>query len=169
MLDEGYASDTFDRVAATAGVARGLVYYYFSTLDELFVAVLRDSTGRAIADLSAATMTGTPLRAAWTYACNRTGTALLMEFLAPANHRSAVRAAIGECSEQIRRSLMQALMLSRSRRRGARGGPASAALFMLSCIPRPVAMEEMLGIEMCHADIVAVAERFLELAEPVAC
>jgi AcrR family transcriptional regulator len=108
MLDEGYASVTFDRVASATGVARGLVYYYFSTLDELFIAVLHDSTDRLVARLGAATTAGAPLRAAWDYAGDQTGTALVVEYLALANHRSAVRTAIGECGDRVRRSLAQA-------------------------------------------------------------
>ena len=40
MRDEGYAAATSRRVAARAGVRSALVYYYFPTMDDLFVAVL---------------------------------------------------------------------------------------------------------------------------------
>ena len=42
MLDEGYAAATSRRVAAQAGVKSALVHYYFPSMDDLFVAVLRD-------------------------------------------------------------------------------------------------------------------------------
>jgi AcrR family transcriptional regulator len=42
MLDEGYASATSRRVAAKAGVKAALVHYYFPSMDDLFVAVLRE-------------------------------------------------------------------------------------------------------------------------------
>lgn len=42
MLDEGYAAATSRRVAARAGVKPPLVHYYFPSMDDLFVAVLRD-------------------------------------------------------------------------------------------------------------------------------
>ncbi|PWQ88856.1 TetR family transcriptional regulator, partial [Enterococcus faecium] len=41
MRDEGYAAATARRVAAEAGVKQALVYYYFPTMDDLFVEVLR--------------------------------------------------------------------------------------------------------------------------------
>ena len=41
MRDEGYAAATSRRVAARAGVRSALVYYYFPTMDDLFLAVLR--------------------------------------------------------------------------------------------------------------------------------
>src|SRR5271166_6173526 len=59
MLGEGYASVTFERVASVAGVAKSLVYYYyFSTLDELFIAVPQDSMDHFLARMSAATPSG---------------------------------------------------------------------------------------------------------------
>ena len=41
MHDEGYAAATSRRVAAQAGVKQALVYYYFPTMDDLFVEALR--------------------------------------------------------------------------------------------------------------------------------
>jgi AcrR family transcriptional regulator len=55
MLDEGYAAVTFRSVAAAADVAPGLVQDYFPSVDELFTAVLRQSTDRLVAELGAAT------------------------------------------------------------------------------------------------------------------
>src|SRR5690349_20615746 len=43
MLEEGYAASTSRRVAAKAGVKPALVHYYFPSMDDLFLAVLRDS------------------------------------------------------------------------------------------------------------------------------
>ena len=41
MHDEGYAAATSRRVAASAGVKQALVYYYFPTMDDLFLEVLK--------------------------------------------------------------------------------------------------------------------------------
>ncbi|HSA39912.1 MAG TPA: TetR family transcriptional regulator, partial [Mycobacterium sp.] len=42
IREEGYAAATSRRVAAEAGVKQALVYYYFPTMDDLFVEVLRE-------------------------------------------------------------------------------------------------------------------------------
>ena len=42
MHDEGYAAATSRRVAAKAGIRQPLVHYYFPTMDDLFLAVLRE-------------------------------------------------------------------------------------------------------------------------------
>src|ERR1700752_3077062 len=41
MVEEGYAAATSRRVAAKAGVKPALVHYYFPTLDDVYMAVLR--------------------------------------------------------------------------------------------------------------------------------
>lgn len=165
MLRDGYAAVTFERVATVAGVAKGLVYYYFSTLDELFVAVLRDSMDHFLAQMSVATASGASLRTAWAYASDQTGTALTVEFLALANHRSEVRAAIGECAERARHMLTQVLGANLPDSRVLALTSGSAVAFMLTCIPRLIAMEELIGADLGHTDALVAGHRFLELAE----
>lgn len=167
MLDQGYGAITFRSVANAAGVAAGLVQYYFPSLDELFVTVLRSATDRLITDLQAATESDQPLRGAWAYANNAQGTALLMEFMALANHREAVRAVIGEGGERVR----QALLASIEPRWAGYGLdedtlPPAAVLFLLSCIPRMIHLEESLGTVTGHAEATALVERFLDRVEP---
>ena len=134
----------------------------------MFIAVLRDSTDRLVAGLSAATTAGASLRTAWEYAGDKTGTALVVKFLALANHRSSVRTAIGEGGERVRRTLAQVVAATWPDGGMFDAGPTSAAVSMLTCVPRLLAMEELLGTEIGHADAVAVGEKLLEWAEPAA-
>jgi len=167
MLEQGYGSVTYRSVAAKAEVAAGLVQYYFPTLDELFVAVLRGGTDRVIEGLEAASQSEHPLRALWEYANNRSGTALLMEFMALANHRPVVRGVIGEGGERVRRAVVEAV----SGRWPAYGLdedelPPTALVFLLGAIPRMVHLEEGLGTFTGHAEAFALVERFLNRVEP---
>ena len=109
MLEQGYGSVTYRSVAAKAGVAAGLVQYYFPSLDDLFVGVLRSGTDRVIEGLEDAARSEHPLRALWEYANNRSGTALLMEFMALANHRPGVGEVIGEGGERVRCAVVEAV------------------------------------------------------------
>lgn len=167
MLDQGYGAVTFRSVANAAGVAAGLVQYYFPSLDDLFVAVLRSATDRLIADLQRATKSDQPLRGAWAYANDAAGTALLMEFMALANHRGAVRAVIGEGGERVRQALLTTIQ-SRWTTYGLDENtlPPAAVLFLLSCIPRMIYLEESLGTVTGHAEATALVERFLDQVEP---
>jgi len=167
MLEQGYGAVTYRSVAAQAGVAPGLVQYYFPSLDDLFVAVLRDATDRLLLSLDEATRSEQPLRAAWSYATNARGTALLMEFMALANHREAVRSVIGEGGETVRQALLAAVA-PRWREYGLDDDalPAPAVLFMLACIPRMIHLEERVGTFTGHAEATTLVERFLDRVEP---
>jgi AcrR family transcriptional regulator len=93
MLDEGYAAATSRPVAAKAGVKPTLVHYYFPSMDDLFVAVLRDKAEENMAHQREAIAETQPVRALWQL--NETLDAqLFTEFLAMANHRKAIRSEI---------------------------------------------------------------------------
>jgi AcrR family transcriptional regulator len=167
MLEQGYGSVTYRSVAAKAGVAAGLVQYYFPSLDDLFVGVLRSGTDRVIEGLEDAARSEHPLRALWEYANNRSGTALLMEFMALANHRPGVGEVIGEGGERVRCAVVEAVS-GRWPDYGLDEDtlPPSALVFLLGAIPRMVHLEEGLGTFAGHAETVAVVERFLDRVEP---
>jgi AcrR family transcriptional regulator len=169
MLEEGYASVTYRGVAARAGVAAGLVQYYFPTLDDLFIGVLRRRTDELIEQLTELTTAEQPLRAVWEYASSRTATALLMEFMALANHRKAIGAVIGEGGERLRRALLDNVS-ARWADYGLTEDDLSprAVLFLMSCIPRMAHLEESFGIFTGHAEAFALVERFLDRVEPPA-
>ena len=167
MLEEGYGSVTYRSVAARAGVAAGLVQYYFPSLDDLFAAVLRRATDRVIESLDEASRSRHPLRAVWVYAGSRSGSALFMQFMALAANRPAVGAVIGEGGERVRRALVDAV----SARWPTYGLdedelPPSALVFLLGSIPRMMHLEEALGTFTGHAETVALVERFLDRVEP---
>ena len=65
MREEGYAAATSRRVAAEAGVKQALVYYYFPTMDDLFVEVLRAGAEAALVRMRALLADDDPLRALW--------------------------------------------------------------------------------------------------------
>src|SRR5919197_1551718 len=65
MLDEGYAAATSRRVAAKAGVKPALVHYYFPSMDDLFVAVLRDKAESNLEHQRQAIAEVQPLHALW--------------------------------------------------------------------------------------------------------
>lgn len=65
MLDEGYAAATSRRVAAKAGVKSALVHYYFPSMDDLFLAVLRTGAETNLARQREALADDRPLHALW--------------------------------------------------------------------------------------------------------
>lgn len=109
MLEDGYAAVSSRRVAAAVGIQAPLVHYYFPTIDDLFVAVLQRRAGRNVERMAAALLSPAPLRAWWELASNRRGTALMVELLAAANHRPALKAEVGGIARDVRAMQMDVL------------------------------------------------------------
>lgn len=167
MLEQGYAAVTYRGVATAAGVTPGLVQYYFPVIDELFIAVLRTGTERVIEHLAQATEADQPLRALWRYANSRSGTALLLEFMALANHRKHIAPVIGEGGERVRQAQLATLTGVWRRYRLPEDDISPAALlFLMSSIPRMIHLEETFGTTTGHTETVALVERFLDRVEP---
>src|SRR4051794_30160768 len=167
MIEDGYAAVTYRAVAGQAGVAAGLVQYYFPTLDDLFVALLQRGTDRIVEQMAAAARSDQPLRAIWRYASNETGATLMMEFMAVANHRKAIRAQIGRGTDEVRRAQLEAVTAGWDQYGLAdtRLTPASL-LFMINAIPRMLLIEKAFGTRTGHAETIELIEAFLDQAEP---
>src|SRR5690606_25710974 len=100
MLEEGYAAATSRRVAARAGVKPALVHYYFPTMDDLYLAVLRAGAEANLAKQRQALVEDQPLHALWRLNSTH-GAQLWMEFMALANHRKAIRSEIAAYADRF--------------------------------------------------------------------
>ncbi len=109
ILEDGYAAVSSRSVAAKAGIQAPLVHYYFPTIDDLFVAVLRRRSEPTVERMSAALTSPEPLRAWWELASDPRGTALLLELIAAANHRPALKAEVGRVAREVRQMQVDAL------------------------------------------------------------
>ncbi|WP_232838169.1 TetR/AcrR family transcriptional regulator [Streptomyces geranii] len=166
MLDEGYASVGIRRVAREAEVAPALVLYYFRTLDDLFLAVLR-RRGDEELDRVVRLLDGPqPLHALWQLTVHP-GNALTTEFTALANHRKAIGAELAARAERYRETQLEAL----TRRLTETGVelPAEltpAVLLMLTnALGRILMMENAMGMTTRHAEAREFVERLLQRYE----
>jgi AcrR family transcriptional regulator len=162
MLEEGYAAVTSRRVASRAGLKPQLVHYYFRTMDDLFLALVRRGAEQNLARQAAALTSPQPLRALWEFGNDPTGTMLSMEMSALANHRKAIRAELASYAERFRQLQAEALT-------GVLEGygvdadelPPAAVLVLLTGISRLLALEEALGMSGGHAETRDLVERYL--------
>src|SRR5204862_323990 len=109
MIEEGYAAVTSRRVAAKAGLKPQLVHYYFRTMDDLFVALVRRGAEQNLKRQARALASPQPLRALWAFSTDPAGTAFIMEISALANHRKEIRAEWAAYAEQFRQLQNEAL------------------------------------------------------------
>jgi AcrR family transcriptional regulator len=165
MVDEGYAAATTRRVAAKAGVKPALVHYYFPSMDDLFVAVIRDKAEDNLAHQRRAIAEAQPLHALWQL--NSTHDAqLFTEFLAMANHRKAIRSEIVAYAMRFR-DLEEGAVTLALKARGVDLAlcPPVVLSMIMGGLARMVLHEQGLGITRGHEEAAAFIERWLDRFE----
>ena len=162
MLDEGYAAVTSRRVAATAGLKPQLVHYYFRSMDDLFLALMRREAEQNLERQARALESPQPLRALWNLSRDPAGTTLTMEFSALANHRKAIRVELAAYADQSRQLQSDALS-NVLHRYGADPVefPPEAVVVLITAISQILVLEEALGLTTGHAEMQALVERRL--------
>ena len=151
MLEEGYAAVSSRRLAAKAGMKQSLFYYYFRSMDELFLAVFRRIAEQSLAGLAKALESEQPIRALWDLNSDRSRTALTIEFAALANHRKVVQAEIARYAEQFRSLSLQGLTRLFKQRGIEPQIPPLIVDVLLTSVARMIVQEGALGISKGHA------------------
>lgn len=103
MCEEGYAAVTSRRLAGRAGLKPQLVHYYFRTMDDLFLALFQRVADAFLRRQEMPLDSRRPLKAIWDISNTAADAVLYIEFMALANHRKALRAAIAEFGDSYRR------------------------------------------------------------------
>jgi AcrR family transcriptional regulator len=162
MVDEGYAAVTSRRVAAQAGLKPQLVHYYFRTMDDLFVEVLRRGADENLARFERAIAADGSLRTLWKLNADDRGAAFTIEFVALANHRKAIRAEIARYAERWRAVQLEALTVAL-----ADAGitpdqlPPVVGLLLMTGLAQVLAIEQALGVTAGHDDTIAYIEQVI--------
>ena len=166
ILERGYAAVTSRSVAERVGIQPPHLHYYFKTIDDLFVAVLHRRSHGAVERMSAALESSEPLRAWWALASDRRGTALLVELLAAANHRAALRAEMAEMAKDIRRLQMEHLevLLEEYGIDPKRFTPALVAATMQG-LAFAVVADEAAGYDTCPEQAASDMDRLVSVLE----
>ena len=162
MLADGYAAVTSRRVAADAGVTPALVHYYFKTIDDLFLAVIRRRGAQYAKRQERALSSPRPIHALWELSTDRAGTGLLMEFIALANHRKVIAVEIAEQVAESRQAQLEALqgLIGTTDAAGDDLSP-EAMLVLIASVSRTIALEESLGMDAGLKQTAEFVERLI--------
>lgn len=168
VLSEGSAAVTSRRVAAEAGLKPQLVHYYFATMDDLLVATFQRLAEEGLEHQEAARNGPNPLRAMWATLCDQRGTALLVEFVAMAAHRPALRAAFTVQSTRFRNMLTEVIAESVDSRGASGRWPSPDAIaVLLTGAAQIMIMERGLGVTAGHDAVRAAVADLLDDLEPL--
>jgi len=164
MVESGHATVSYRAVARRAEATPSLLQYYFPTLDDLLASTVRRRSEQSLRRLAKMldARPDEPFRVIWEFSRDETDAALTIEFSALGRHRDSVRDVITEHTARLRQIQLRALA-------GGTGDPRvppAAALFLLSGIPKMLRMEEGFDVDVGHAEVVALVERYVDEREP---
>jgi len=166
MLEDGYAAVTTRRIAAEAGLNSALVFYYFDTMDGLFIALFRRGAQETHERWEAVLASPQPLWGVWDMLRDESNTARTMEFIALANHRKLIRTEIATAAKQFHHMQRKAL----ARALGGYGidaekWPASSVIVMMTGIARYLLIEQAFDVHLGHAETGALGEEHIRQLE----
>lgn len=164
MREEGYAAATSRRVAAEAGVKQALVYYYFPTMDDLFLDVLRAGAEAALVRMRALLADEDPLQALWLMNSDPALTTVNAEFMALANHRKSIGAELKAYAERVRDIETAAVtMVLRANDIDLETYPPVAISMLIAQTARSLCNENAVGVTQGHDELRAFVQRQIGL------
>jgi AcrR family transcriptional regulator len=164
MHDDGYAAATSRRVAAKAGVKQALVYYYFPTMDDLFLEVLKVGADAALAQMREALTADDPIRALWAINSDTRRTVLNTEFMALANHRKAIGVELKAFAERVRDIETAAVTLAmRANGVDLDAYPPVAIAMLVAQTARSLGNELAVGVTQGHEELTELVERHISM------
>ena len=159
LRKEGCAAVTARRLAEKLGLKRQIVHYYFSTIEDLLVAVIRRDSEEFRERLIQALGSDEPLRVIWELGNNVTAT--IFEFTALALRRKAIQAEMRRYIAELRRVETVAITRYLELRGIKPTIPPVAIATLIKGIAHTLAVEKALGVSEGHSEMKAIIEHWL--------
>jgi TetR/AcrR family transcriptional regulator len=156
---EGYAALSARRLAEKVGLKRQIVHYYFRTMDDLLLAVIRHYGEQGLTRFADAFATKDPLRVIWETQADPSATTFA--FMAMATHSPIIKAELRHYLDAFREVQVSAVASYMERIGVKDGPPAEAAVIILQSVSQALSAESVLGTERGHATVKAVVEEWL--------
>jgi AcrR family transcriptional regulator len=163
MIAEGYAAVTSRRVGTEAGIAPQLVHYYFRTMDDLFLEVIRRRSEAGLAEFARATEGDVSLRRLWDFQAGRAQSRMEIEFAALANHRKVVGVEIAKYGERFRQMHADGVARALDRLGVSRDAyPPEVLTLLMTGVAQILALEEGLGMSSGHDETRAFVDELID-------
>ena len=152
IRDEGYPAITARNLAEKVNLKRQIVHYYFHTMDDVFIAVIRRNAERLRERLQEALASDEPLRALQLLNRDPAQAILAMELSALAYRRPAVRAEVARAAGEMRELQTRGLAEHLARRGMAPGMQPIVATILLTSLAQVLALEAAIDVDSGHAE-----------------
>jgi AcrR family transcriptional regulator len=160
IRDEGCAAVTARRLAEELGLKRQIVHYYFGTIEDLLIAVIRRNIDKLHERIKQDLDSDEPLRVI--YRIGNSVTSTVFEFSAMAMRNKAIKAEMQRYLDAFRQIQAQAIERHLERRGITPRTSASATALIINSIAHTLAIEAALGATAGHAETQALLEEWLD-------
>lgn len=155
LRDEGADAVTARRLAEQVGLGRHIVHYYFGTIDELFVAMMREEGARTEEMLREAAQTGDAIDLLWHGI--RQSAPIILELMKLAIRHPAIAGEYKIYTDRFRVAMAEILEAYAASRNITLPTSPSATALLLQSAATAIAVEASIGLEFGHDE----AERAL--------
>ena len=158
IREGGYPSVTARNLADKINLKRQIVHYYFHSMDDLFIAVIRRGADKARARLEAALTSDEPLRTLWEINSDPVQATLTLELSALASRRPAVRAEAKRFAEEFR-DLQTRVLVTHLEKRGISPElQPIVATVLLTSLSQVLTLESAIDIDRGHPETLAFVD-----------
>jgi AcrR family transcriptional regulator len=159
LKKEGCAAVTARRLAEKLGLKRQIVHYYFSSIEDLLIAVIRRDSERTRDQFIQALASDEPLRVIWEL--GNAVTTTIFEYTVLALRRKAIQAEIRRYVAEFRRIETVALARYLELRGIKPTIPPVATAILIQGIAHTLAVERALGVSEGHSEMKAIIDGWL--------
>lgn len=152
IREGGYPSVTARNLADKINLKRQIVHYYFQSMDDLFIAVIRRGAEKARPRLEAASTSAEPLRTLWEINSDPAQATLTMELSALASRRPAVRAEVKRFAEEFRDLQTRVLVQHLNKRGISPELQPIVATVLLTSLSQVLTLEAAIDIDRGHRE-----------------
>jgi TetR/AcrR family transcriptional regulator len=152
IREQGYPSVTARNLADKINLKRQIVHYYFHSMDDLFIAVIRRGADKARPRLEAALSSDEPLRTLWEINSDPLQATLTLELSALASRRPAVRAEVRRFAEEFRELQTRVLVQHLEKRGISPELQPIVATVLLTSLSQVLTLEAAIDIDRGHRE-----------------
>lgn len=160
LLEEGYAAVTSRKVASAANLKPQLVHYYFRSMEDLLLEVLRRGAEQTKEHLTKILESDKPVRALHHFIGDPRAVTFTTEFAALAARSEVIRTELKRFGDEFRSMQTEALQRHLAKRGIQPKIPPVLATVLLVSMANTLVREAAFGMTMGHAE----AEAFIEEA-----
>lgn len=161
LLEDGAAGLTANNVAKKADVKAHMVHYYFRSMEDLVLALIRQHGALGLKNTARAIASDEPLRALWEIEHSFKWSVVAMEFSTFASRHNTVREELARYIEDLRNLQAEGIAKHYELRGQPLPIPPMALSLMIAGIARQMVREKEFHVSLGHEEMIAVVDTFL--------